>query len=183
MILIALLIGALLVGSILTFIALGISSPIPWLFLLAIVGIAVASHLREKKQYVRWKDEYSVGIDLIDKDHQKLLNLINQFQTAVDYRTGAEFEKEALDALLAYTQFHFDREEALMEEHGYPDFEAHKEEHRKMIKQVHDCIKQHEDSSHQSMQYGADFLRNWLVNHINGTDQEYSQFLRDKGVH
>jgi len=33
-------------------------------------------------QFVEWKDEYSVGIDSIDQQHKKLLNLINQLQTA-----------------------------------------------------------------------------------------------------
>ena len=134
MIITSLLIGALLVASILTFIALGFANPVPWLFLLAIGGVIIVSRIREKSHYVQWKPEYSVGIEVIDKDHQKLLSLINQFQTAVNYRTGEEFEKEALDAVLDYTKTHFKREEDLMEEHGYPDFEAHKALHRKMIK-------------------------------------------------
>ncbi len=182
MLITSLLIGALLVGSVLTFIALGFSNPIPWLFLLAIAAIIIVTRLKEKSQFVTWKEEYSVGIEAIDNDHRKLLNLINQFQTAVNYNTGDEFEKEALDALINYTRTHFAREEKLMEENGYPDLEAHRAEHQKMIQQVNECMAKHRDDGHQSMRFGADFLRDWLVSHINGTDQAYSQFLLDKGV-
>lgn len=182
MIITSLLIGMLLVASVLTFIALGFNNPIPWLFLLAIAGIIILTRLREKSQYLSWKDEYNVGIEAIDNDHRKLLLLINQFQTAVNYRTGEEFEKEALDAVVDYTMTHFSREEKLMEEYGYPGFEAHQAEHQKMIEQVEKGLKMHSENRHKTMQGNVDFLRDWLINHINGTDQEYSQFLRDKGV-
>lgn len=182
MIITSLLIGVLLIASILTFISLGFASPVPWLFLLAIAGIIVIARMREKSQYVTWKDVYSVGIEAIDADHQKLLHLVNQFQTAVYYRTGEEFEKEALDELVSYTKTHFSREEKLLAEHGYPELEAHIAEHQQMFKQVDDLMKAYGENRHKTMQKGTDFLRNWLINHINGTDQEYSQFLLDKGV-
>ena len=59
-----------------------------------------------------------VGIDSIDQQHKKLISLINSLQTAVDYKAGAEFEREALDALVDYTKTHFSYEEGLMEQNG-----------------------------------------------------------------
>jgi hemerythrin len=32
------------------------------------------------------------------------------------------------------------------------------------------------------MQHGLNFLKQWLIKHINGTDKEYSDFLRSKGA-
>lgn len=183
MVLITLLVGALLVGAIATFIVLGIASPVPWLFLLSIAALIFYSRNREKEQYLIWKDEYSVGIEAIDDDHKKLLNLINQFQTAVHYRTEPEFEDEAFAAVLDYTKTHFQREEQLMSEHGYPKFEAHQQEHRKMIAQVEASLAQYKgEQRHVALKRLLAFLKNWLINHINGTDQAYSGFLRDKGV-
>lgn len=183
MILTTLLIGALLVGALITFIVLGVGHFVPWLFILATIGLVVLVKYREKRKFLVWKDEYSVGIEAIDKDHRKLLNLINQFQTAVLYRTGREFEQEAFDALVDYTRTHFRREEDLMEEHGYPDFEAHREQHCKMIAQVEDCMVQYAGEGRQvPLERAVVFLRGWLINHINGTDQEYSGYLKSKGV-
>lgn len=183
MILTTLLIGALLVGALITFIVLGIGHLVPWLFILATIGLVVFVKYREKRKFLVWKDEYSVGIEAIDKDHRKLLNLINQFQTAVLYRTGREFEQEAFDALVDYTRTHFRREEDLMEEHGYPDFEAHREQHRKMIAQVEAYMVQYAGEGRQvPLERAVVFLQDWLIKHINGTDQEYSGYLKSKGV-
>ncbi len=183
MILTTLLIGALLVGALITFVVLGFTHFVPWLFVLATIGVVGFIKFREKRKFLVWKEEYSVGIEALDMDHKKLLNLINQFQTAVLYRTGREFEQEAFDALVDYTRTHFSREEALMEEHGYPDFEAHQAQHRKMIAQVEACMAQYTNEGRQvPLERAVEFLQDWLINHINGTDQEYSGFLKSKGV-
>ena len=183
MILITLVVGALLVGAIITFIVLGITNAVPWLFLIAIAATIVFTRKREKEQFVSWKDEYSVGIEMIDNDHRKLLNLINQFQTAVFYQTGKQFEDEAFQALIEYTQTHFEREEQLMSEHAYPDFEAHKAEHRKMVDLVEARMAEYrQQERHEAMEEMVVYLRDWLINHINGTDQAYSGFLHEKGV-
>ena len=183
MVLTTLLIGALLVGAVLTFMVFGVAHFFPWLFVLAIAAVVYAVRMREKDKFLVWKDEYSVGIEVIDQDHQKLLNLINQFQTAVFYRTGRDFEEQAFNELVDYTRTHFKREEDLMEEHGYPDFEAHREEHRKMIAQVESWLEKYQSSDREmSLKEAVVHLRDWLLNHINGTDQAYSGFLHDKGV-
>jgi len=183
MILTTLLIGALLVGAIITFIVFGFAHFVPWLFVLTAIALVVWAKSREKSKFLEWKDEYSVGIESIDRDHRKLVNLINQFQTAVLYRTGKEFEQEAFEALVDYTRTHFRREEDLMEEHGYPDFEAHRAQHRKMIAQVEACMDQYTNQGRDvPLRKAVVFLQDWLINHINGTDQEYSGFLRSKGV-
>ena len=129
-----------------------------------------------------WRDEYSVGVTEIDQQHRKLVNLINQLQTAVDYSTGEEFEREALDELVDYTKTHFSYEEDLMEQHGYPDFEPHRAQHQKMIKQVDEVLAEYAVDKEAAMNDALDFLREWLIKHINGTDKEYSSFLISKGV-
>lgn len=183
MILTTLLIGSLIVGAILTFFVFGVAHVVPWLFVLAALGVAAGIRLREKNKFLEWKDEYSVGIEAIDNDHRKLLNLINQFQTAVLYRTGQEFEEAALDELVEYTRTHFKREEDLMQEYGYPDFEPHQAEHRKFIGEVEAMIEKYQrEGNRASLQQAVVFLRDWLINHIMGTDQAYSGYLTGKGV-
>lgn len=178
---IALLILSLITAVILGFMA-GPTSPITWALVAVLVAIPFIHKKLSAKHYIAWKDEYSVGINSIDQQHKKLVNLINQLTTAVDYSTGEEFEREALAELVDYTKTHFVYEEGLMEDNGYPDFEAHKAQHRAMIEEVDLVLAEYEKDHDTAMRHASDYLKNWLINHINGTDKQYSSFLIGKGV-
>ena len=175
------LIMSLIIAVILGLLA-GPDSPLTWFLIAALLIIPYIHRRLSAKQYVEWKDEYSVGIDSIDRQHKKLLNLINQLQTAVDYSTGEEFERDALDELVNYTKTHFSYEEGLLEKNNYPGFEPHKEQHNQMIKHVEEVLAEYEKDHDTAMSNAVDYLKDWLINHINGTDKKYSSFLIDKGV-
>ena len=96
--------------------------------------------------------------------------------------TGEAFEREALDELVDYTKTHFKFEEDMMEQNGYPEFTTHRAEHELMIARVEEVLKQYQQDQDTAMQNAIDFLQEWLINHINGTDKQYSRFLIDKGV-
>jgi len=182
MLMAALLIGVLLVAFILTLVALGFAHPVPWIILAVMIAIPILSSRLERRHFLVWKDEYSVGIQAMDEDHHKWMYLINQLQTAIHYQTGEEFENQALDAVVEYTKTHFKREEDLMTEHGYPGYEAHKAEHEETIAKVEGFLSAYESQGHEVLEELADFLKDWLINHIQVTDQAYGPFLRDKGA-
>ena len=178
---VSLLILTLIVAAILGLLA-GPTSPITWILIAILVVIPFIHKRMASDQFVEWKDDYSVGIDSIDQQHKKLLNLINQLQTAVDYSTGEQFEREALDELVDYTKTHFTYEEGLMRDNDYPDFEPHKAQHEKMFEKVREVLAEYEQDQDTAMANAAEYLKDWLINHINGTDKEYSSYLIGKGV-
>ncbi|HIP53212.1 MAG TPA: bacteriohemerythrin [Chromatiales bacterium] len=179
---VTLLLGVLLVAVIIGFISFGATHPAPWIFLAVALIVPFLLNRMENRHFVVWKDDYSVGIESIDNDHKKLLNLINKLQTAIHYHTGELFERQALDELVNYTKYHFSREEELMQKYGYPELEEHRAEHAKMIAKVGGFVEQYEQKQHGALEDVAEFLKNWLVNHINGTDKRYSAFLIEKGA-
>lgn len=178
---VSLIILTLIVAVILGFMA-GPTSPLTWLLLAALIAIPFLYRKMAAKDFLEWKDEYSVGIDSIDQQHKKLINLINQLQAALVYSTGIEFEREALDELVDYTKTHFEYEEGMLEQNDYPDFEAHKAQHAKMIAKVEAVLIEYEKEPDTAMQNAVNYLQDWLINHINGTDKEYSSFIISKGV-
>ena len=178
---VAFLILILITAVILGF-AAGPTSPLTWALVAFLIAIPFIHRRMANRSYIEWDDAYSVGIDSIDQQHKRLINLINQLQTAVDYSTGEEFEREALDELVDYTKTHFSYEEGLMQKYAYPEFEPHKAQHQKMIQQVEDVLAEYEQDQDRAMRHALDFLKTWLINHINGTDKEYSDFLIEKGA-
>ena len=160
----------------------GITNSLPWISLAVLIIVITAHKTILKRRYLIWKDDYSVGIESIDNDHKKLIHLINNLQTAIDYETDYLLEKQTLDEVIDYTHYHFDREEGLMEEYGYPDFVAHKAKHKEMIEKVNEFVLEFETDEEDAIQSLLAYLKSWLIIHINGTDQEYSEFLISKGV-
>lgn len=102
---------------------------------------------------------------------------------AYDYAMSETFEKEALEELVSYTKYHFEREEKLMSENDYPDFEAHKAQHEQMIAQVEEFVQLYNEKGHDALNEIVEFLTGWLINHINGTDKQYSEHLHERGVY
>jgi hemerythrin-like metal-binding protein len=178
----ALFTGTLLAAIILTFIMLGIRHPIPWFVTSTLLAVPLLLRWKEQHHFVIWKDEYSVGVESLDNDHKKLLNLINQLQASIHYKTGEKFEKETLKEIVAYTKYHFEREEKLLEDAGYLSLEAHKKTHREMINKIDDFMQDYDNRGHKALEIVANFLKSWLIKHINGTDQAYTATLKKKGI-
>lgn len=180
------LIYAMAIGLIIVIIFLGFlssfSNPISWILIGALLLIPIFYKKSEQSNQVQWKDEYSVGITFIDDDHKKLINLLNQFTAAYDHDMSETFEKEALEELINYTKYHFEREEEMMSENDYPDFIAHKAKHQEMIEQVSSFVELYNKKGHAALKEISEYLTVWLISHINGTDKEYSQYLNERGV-
>lgn len=79
---------------------------------------------------IAWKQEYSVGNEAIDADHQGLFDLVRELAEA-DITDG--LLNSILVRLENYAAGHFSREEALMEKMGYPGFEEHKKQHQAFV--------------------------------------------------
>ncbi|MCU7808462.1 MAG: bacteriohemerythrin [Candidatus Thiodiazotropha sp. (ex Semelilucina semeliformis)] len=161
----------------------GIDNPIPWIMIAILLVLPVIHKRMTSRKFVSWDNSLSVGIAVIDEEHQKLLTLINNLQTAVLYPTGESFERQALSELVDYTKYHFEREEKLMQDNGYPEYEQHKQQHEEMIAKVSVFLSKYENDRESTVDELTSFLKTWLIDHIAGTDQRYSQFLQDKGIH
>lgn len=130
---------------------------------------------------VAWQDSFGVGIAQIDTEHRRLFELFNEFVTAVnDSRADSDIESVLVE-LLEYTDYHFDREERLMREHGYPDYATHKTMHDTFVRQVHD-VNNALDAGGEQGAFVLSFLGKWLSGHILGVDKKLGAYLRGRGV-
>jgi len=177
------LFSALLMLSVALLVAdVGMWSPGLWMVLLVAILLLVYARRPRCEGFVNWNPDYSVGIQSIDEQHIKLLNLINNVRAAVLCDTGPDFERGALEDLIAYTQGHLKYEEELMRAHGYFDYEAHKGQHDQMVSQVDLYVKRYDEKGSEILPEVADYLQRWLVQHIQGTDRKLCGFLSTKSV-
>ena len=130
-----------------------------------------------------WKDAYSVKVNAFDTQHKKLFALINELHTAMASGHGKDIAKDVLDRLLDYTVHHFAAEERLMSAHKFPGYIAHKGEHKALTDKVLAFKKEFEAGTSNVTPQLMTFLQQWLRNHIQSVDQQYSAFLNAHGVH
>ncbi|MDR3585136.1 MAG: bacteriohemerythrin [Desulfosporosinus sp.] len=124
-----------------------------------------------------WDIKYSVGIDEIDKQHQKLVLLLNTLYDAMKDEDGKAKLEHILNELVEYTDYHFKFEEELFERYSYMDKTAHIKEHndlREKVIKFNNNIKAGQGVVTQEI---LKFLIDWLVRHILISDKEYSQHL------
>jgi len=134
--------------------------------------------------FITWSDEYSVNIREIDQQHQQLIELINRMHDIVI--AGGETDKKRIRRVLLglanYTNYHFYTEEELFRNHHYPVANVHKQQHNQLTIRLLTLQKQFSAGDALISQDIFDFLKDWLVNHILGSDKEYTVFLNAKGV-
>jgi hemerythrin len=171
---------ALAIAAVLAFMADGILDPVPWIVLAGAVAIPLLLRREPCEDFVEWKEEYRVGLDIIDEEHKRLLALINNVLAANLCRTGTVLERQSLDELLDYTEYHFQREEDLMLEHGYPDYEGHKAQHDQMRTQVKLYLKRYQEQGREVLPEVANHLKLWLLQHIAGTDKRLAPFVAQR---
>lgn len=85
---------------------------------------------------------------------------------------GEDVLGKLLNELILYTREHFKREEDYMRDVRYADFNAHKEEHDQLIKDLLLLQARFITGDGVIALQVSSFLRNWLVNHIIGTDKK-----------
>ena len=110
-----------------------------------------------------WNDDYSVGIKEIDKQHMKLVDLVNELHEGMKSGKGKEVLGNILNELVKYTAFHFAHEEQLFDKYGYPETAAHKRQHKDLVDQVM-VYKNNFDSGKSVLTLDLmNFLKDWLV--------------------
>ena len=130
-----------------------------------------------------WSDELSVGIKVIDDDHKKLVDMLNQLHEGMAAGHGKEAVGKILDELVKYTQYHFAREEKFFAQTAYTAAASHKKEHDDLTKQVLDVQAKYKKGVTAISLEVMTFLKNWLIKHIQGSDKKYGPYLNAKGIH
>ncbi len=127
-----------------------------------------------------WSDDFATKIFEVDVQHKRLFTMVNELDDAMQNGKGKQLLGKLLSNLVHYTKSHFETEERFMREHGYPEYDEHKDKHDKMTRKVLDVQKEFESgNAHLTLAVMA-FLQNWLTEHILKTDLKFSRFLGNK---
>ena len=124
-----------------------------------------------------WDHILSVGIDEIDDDHRRLVNLFNILNHSVTEGDAPDYLEAVLEELINCTVWHFSHEERLMLKYGYEGIAEHKMEHQELIKSAKELQQKVLQAGNLVADEDIEFLEHWLTEHILTADMKLGSYL------
>lgn len=115
----------------------------------------------------------------IDDDHKELIAIANRVLWLERPNRDADELKMVIRELYDYVKYHFGREEVLMKNLDYPDFEAHHEKHEIIIRSMNYYLTE----SHHMGEILSNFrqlVSKWVTGHIMEDDKKLQRFMDAK---
>ena len=138
-----------------------------------------------------WRDQMSVGNELIDQDHRYLLCLVNSIELAIRHGEDSDALLAFVRQLVQYTHFHFEREEGIQKRALYPQAASHHVTHQEILghlRQIEQNVADlHQHATGNSLVDGEheivtgevmQLLREWILDHVLKDDKRMEPYLR-----
>jgi hemerythrin-like metal-binding protein len=132
-------------------------------------------------QRVHWDPELSVGLALIDAQHQSLLRQCNLLADHCSADGGEEQHGPfdlALDRLMALARAHFTAETDLLAQHGCPELEDHRFDCDEFEYLVSEIV----TTEHFERVELQRFLALWFLGHVMGSAAQLRAALAGRGA-
>ncbi|MBE0624138.1 MAG: hemerythrin family protein [Burkholderiales bacterium] len=137
-------------------------------------------------ELIRWNDRLKLGIAVVDRQHERLVEIINRLHDATVQGRGSAVIGEIIDEMIIYTATHFSMEEKYFAQFDYPDAEEHKREHDALIEKVgafaDDFAKAQGGSKSALATELLQFLKIWWQFHMMETDAKFVTLFRERGL-
>lgn len=122
-----------------------------------------------------WQDAYNTGVDLIDREHQRLFRIINKLFAMRGEEKDSQFMcQEGIKYFKGHAVKHFADEEAYMESIGYSGLERHRKVHRSFRDGTLPALEQElmqTDYSPRAVEHFLSVCAGWLIGHTLTEDQ------------
>jgi len=132
---------------------------------------------------IQWNEEHSVNVKELDDQHKIFISLLNRSYDLIHSQGSQKDLKNILADLIDYAVNHFNAEEKYFDLYNYENLFEHKEEHKKLKKQVLDFQKDFLAGKKDITVELIDFLEDWLIDHLGSQDKKYSKCFNEHGLY
>ena len=126
---------------------------------------------------IEWSEEFSVGNASIDREHESLIEQINQLYEQLNSPLDTEKIESILSDLQDDISTHFALEELLMQKAGFAEYEAHKQDHERLLDQIHDMVFHFTEDPDSGRELLINKLSDWFSHHFTSFDARLHQQL------
>ena len=134
----------------------------------------------EKFEIFPWDYNFETGIQIIDEQHQQLVNILNRLASHLANLSTVETLNDIFDELANYADYHFKTEEGIWRRHFKNDvwFLEHEKTHASFINDVITLKNNEQNKEFDEVIYDVVlFLSKWLAYHILDTDKRMAKVV------
>ena len=131
---------------------------------------------------ILWKEEYSIGLETIDQQHKKFIEILNKLSEAFLKQDRQGIIKDVLKELEEYAENHFALEEKYFHDFDYENTKEHEDGHKIFRLQIQRIWKQLEDGDELLEYEMFQFMNDWLIEHILKEDKKYVACFKENGI-
>jgi hemerythrin-like metal-binding protein len=124
--------------------------------------------------------EFKLGIDAVDNEHMKLVDMLNDVHSLISEGKKDEARIYFGQTLSNYVNEHFTNEENFMKGMGYPAFDEHKKIHENFKKSFQELAPTIETFDEAAFRQALSDTFTWIITHIGKTDKKYVTFFVSK---
>ncbi len=129
--------------------------------------------------YLQWREEFSIGVDSVDFEHQELMDMINMIYAELENRRDVEEIKQTMGEVHAEISAHFALEEHIMRHARYVEFEEHKNDHENLLDQIRTMMDAIENDPEHALDGLSEALADWFPSHFVPFDARLHKGLGD----
>ncbi|HIQ22602.1 MAG TPA: bacteriohemerythrin [Planctomycetes bacterium] len=122
---------------------------------------------------IEWRNHYSVGNAELDQHHKVILSIINEILVMLEKGADSSALESILAHLADYANWHFRREEELMEQRQCPGLDTHKRAHAHFVKDLEAFRFQNLTPKGLKPNDLLRYLKRWWLDHICKVDRKY----------
>jgi hemerythrin len=125
---------------------------------------------------------HNIGIASLDEQHRQIVEQVNRIISAIKEDAGSEVMHELMDGLISMARQHFDFEERLMREHGFPGLEGHAMEHLGLLRKLDMFNETLFFSDPHRLALLQAFITDWAELHLLKGEKDLGEYLTSRGL-
>lgn len=145
-------------------------------------NIEVPRDLEKRTELIKWNENYSIDLNIIDQQHKKWIDFINVLYLSFKNEASINEINENILKLLDYTDYHFGFEEKYLEDFKCGNAENHKFEHEQFINKIKEYQNMIENGEYNAVYALIVYLNGWILNHIQNDDKDYVDCFKLNGL-
>jgi hemerythrin len=134
------------------------------------------------KSFFEWQPEYCVNVATVDEQHQQIFAMAKVLYAALFEGVKTSEPEKLFPRLIEHTALHFQTENKLMVENGYPGFALHAKRHEQIIRALSEFAAFYAAKGMTPKKEVGIFLKDWVMTHILTDDRRMGTYLNRKGI-